>query len=36
LDEAPGSYKDIDIVMKEQSDLVNVQDELTPLAVMKG
>jgi tRNA-splicing ligase RtcB (3'-phosphate/5'-hydroxy nucleic acid ligase) len=35
LDEAPGSYKDIDVVMREQSDLINVVDELTPLANVK-
>ena len=36
LDEAPGSYKDIDIVMKNQKDLVEILVELTPLAVIKG
>jgi tRNA-splicing ligase RtcB len=36
LDEAPGSYKDIDIVMENQKDLVEVLVELTPLAVIKG
>jgi tRNA-splicing ligase RtcB len=36
LDEAPGSYKDIDIVMKEQEDLVSILHKLTPLAVIKG
>jgi len=36
LDEAPGAYKDIDIVMKNQQDLVEVLVELTPLAVIKG
>jgi len=36
LDEAPGAYKDIDIVMKNQEDLVEVLVELTPLAVIKG
>lgn len=36
LDEAPGSYKDIDIVMKNQEDLVEVLVELTPLGVIKG
>lgn len=36
LDEAPSSYKDIDIVMSEQQDLVEVVMELTPLAVIKG
>lgn len=36
LDEAPGAYKDIDIVMKNQQDLVDIVVELTPLAVIKG
>jgi len=36
LDEAPSSYKDIDVVMALQKDLVDVQIELKPLAVMKG
>ena len=36
LDEAPGSYKNIDEVMKNQVDLVDVQIELQPLAVIKG
>lgn len=36
LDEAPGSYKDIDEVMRNQVNLVNVQIELQPLAVIKG
>jgi tRNA-splicing ligase RtcB len=36
LDEAPGSYKDIDVVMKNQEDLVEVLVELSPLAVIKG
>jgi len=36
LDEAPGSYKDIDEVMRNQLDLVDVQIELQPLAVIKG
>lgn len=36
LDEAPGSYKDIDEVMQNQVDLVDVQIELQPLAVIKG
>lgn len=36
LDEAPGSYKDIDEVMRNQKDLVEVQIELQPLAVIKG
>ncbi len=36
LDEAPGAYKDIDMVMANQTDLVEVVTELTPLAVIKG
>ena len=36
LDEAPGAYKDIDIVMNNQKDLVEIVTELTPLAVIKG
>lgn len=36
LDEASGAYKDINIVMEEQQDLVEVVTELRPLAVIKG
>ena len=36
LDEAPGAYKDIDIVMKNQEDLIEILIELTPLGVIKG
>ena len=36
LDEAAGSYKDIDVVMDNQSDLVEIVSKLTPLAVIKG
>jgi tRNA-splicing ligase RtcB (3'-phosphate/5'-hydroxy nucleic acid ligase) len=36
LDEAPGSYKDIDIVMAEQANLVDIKVKLTPLACIKG
>lgn len=36
LDEAPGAYKDIDVVMANQSDLVEIAVELTPMAVIKG
>ncbi len=36
LDEAPGAYKNIDIVMENQNDLVNIEVELPPLAVIKG
>jgi len=36
LDEASGAYKDIDVVMANQRDLVEILVELTPLAVIKG
>lgn len=36
LDEASAAYKDIDIVMKNQEDLVDILVELEPLAVIKG
>ena len=36
LDEASGAYKDIEMVMKEQSDLVRPVVRLEPLAVIKG
>ena len=36
LDEAPSAYKDIDIVMEEQKDLVKILVQLKPLAVVKG
>ncbi len=36
LDEAPGSYKDISTVMANQVDLVELEVELRPLAVIKG
>jgi tRNA-splicing ligase RtcB len=36
LDEAPGAYKDISVVMANQQDLVDIQVELRPLAVIKG
>ena len=36
LDEAPGAYKNIDEVMRNQNDLVEVMVELQPLAVIKG
>jgi tRNA-splicing ligase RtcB len=36
LDEAPGAYKDINVVMENQSDLVDILVELNPLAVIKG
>ena len=36
LDEAPGSYKNINEVMANQTDLVEILVELSPLAVIKG
>jgi tRNA-splicing ligase RtcB len=36
LDEAPGSYKDIETVMENQRDLVDIAVSLLPLAVIKG
>ena len=36
LDEADGSYKDINVVMDDQKDLVKIMIELTPLATIKG
>jgi tRNA-splicing ligase RtcB len=36
LDEAPGAYKDIDVVMAAQRDLVEVSNKLRPLASLKG
>lgn len=36
LDEAPGAYKDISVVMGNQADLVDIVVELRPLAVIKG
>lgn len=36
LDEAPGAYKNIEEVMALQKDLVNIEVELQPLAVIKG
>lgn len=36
LDEAPGSYKDIQKVIALQKDLVDIQVELTPMAVIKA
>ncbi|MGD9993948.1 MAG: RtcB family protein [Salinivirgaceae bacterium] len=36
LDEAPGAYKDIDVVMENQKDLVDILVELHPMAVIKG
>lgn len=36
LDEAPSAYKDIDVVMESQKDLVTISTELKPIAVIKG
>lgn len=36
LDEASGAYKDIDIVMEEQKDLVEIVEKLEPIGVIKG
>lgn len=36
LEEAAGAYKDIDLVMAEQLDLVDIVVKLEPLAVIKG
>jgi len=36
LDEAPGSYKDIEAVMDNQKDLVKILVKLEPLGVVKG
>lgn len=36
LDEAAGAYKDIDLVMAEQTDLVDIDVALSPMAVIKG
>jgi len=36
LDEAPSAYKNIDTVMEEQQNLVEIIEELTPIAVIKG
>jgi tRNA-splicing ligase RtcB len=36
LDEATGAYKNIDVVMENQKDLVKILVKLQPLAVIKG
>lgn len=36
LDEAPSSYKDIRKVMEQQQNLIDIEIELQPLAVIKG
>jgi len=36
LDEAPSAYKDINVVMENQTDLAEIYVELKPMAVIKG
>ncbi|MPQ46983.1 hypothetical protein GCQ56_08135 [Marinifilum sp. N1E240] len=36
LDEASGAYKDIDVIMANQQDLMKILVKLEPLAVVKG
>ncbi len=36
LDEASGAYKNIDTVMLHQTDLIDIEVELTPMGVVKG
>ncbi len=36
LEEASAAYKDINVVMEEQKDLIEIEVELKPLAVIKG
>ena len=36
LDEAPGAYKDIDIVIARQADLIDVVHQLRPIMTLKG
>lgn len=36
IDEAPGAYKDIDIVIGRQDDLVDIVHRLTPIITLKG
>ncbi len=36
LDEAASAYKDIDVVMQEQADLVDILVRLRPIGVIKG
>lgn len=36
LDEAPSAYKNIDLIMSQQEDLVDILVALSPLAVVKG
>lgn len=36
LDEAPGAYKDISEVLNREKDIVEIVEELSPIAVLKG
>ena len=36
LDEAGGAYKDVNVVMSNQDDLVSILHELSPIAVVKA
>ena len=36
LEEAPSAYKDIDVVMEDQKDLVKIVSKLKPIGNMKG
>lgn len=36
IDEAPGAYKDIEVVMENQKDLVEIVHKMIPLAVIKA
>ena len=36
LDEIPGSYKDIEVVMRDQADLVEIEVELHQILNYKG
>jgi tRNA-splicing ligase RtcB len=36
LDEAPQAYKPLDVVMRDQADLVQIEVELTSIANYKG
>ena len=36
VDEAPGAYKDIDVVIARQADLIEVVHTLQPIMTVKG
>ena len=36
LEEASAAYKDIELVMAQESDLVTIKTHLSPIAVIKG